>query len=151
MSGQLNHECGIAVVRLRKPLAYFQDRYGDCLWGFKKLFLLMEKQHNRGQDGVGIGCAKLNMAKGQPYIFRRRDAVRDSLARIFRRELKKVNKMARKEIVDLVGDDVMEGIKAGIFDDFPIWEHKIYREKPVFCQADTTLVMFRKWVRQFYL
>ena len=57
----------------------------------------------------------------------------------------------RKEIVDFVGDDVMEGIKAGIFDDIPIWEHKIYREKPVFCQADKTLVMFRKWVRQFYL
>ena len=57
----------------------------------------------------------------------------------------------RNEIVDFVGDDVMEGIKAGIFDDFPIWEHKIYREKPVFCQADNTLVMFRKWVRQFYL
>ena len=57
----------------------------------------------------------------------------------------------RKEIVDLVGDDVMQGIKAGIFDDFPIWEHKIYREKPVFCKADTTLVMFRKWVRQFYV
>jgi phenylpropionate dioxygenase-like ring-hydroxylating dioxygenase large terminal subunit len=57
----------------------------------------------------------------------------------------------RNEIVDLAGDDVMEGIKSGIFDDFPIWEHKIYREKPVFCQADETLVLFRKWVRQFYL
>ena len=57
----------------------------------------------------------------------------------------------RKEIVDLVGDDVMEGIKAGIFDDYPIWEHKIFREKPVFCKEDKTLVLFRKWVRQFYL
>ncbi len=57
----------------------------------------------------------------------------------------------RKEIVDLAGDDVMEGIKSGIMDDYPIWEHKIYREKPVFCQGDKTLVMFRKWVRQFYL
>ena len=53
MSDHLNHECGIAVVRLRKPLAYFQDRYGDALWGFRKLFLLMEKQHNRGHDGAG--------------------------------------------------------------------------------------------------
>ena len=57
----------------------------------------------------------------------------------------------RKEIVDLVGDDVMVGIKEGIFDDFPIWEHKIFREKPVFCKEDKTLVLFRKWVRQFYL
>jgi phenylpropionate dioxygenase-like ring-hydroxylating dioxygenase large terminal subunit len=57
----------------------------------------------------------------------------------------------RKEIVDLVGDDVMEGIKAGIDDDYPIWEHKIYRAKPVFCKADQSLVGFRKWVRQFYV
>ena len=57
----------------------------------------------------------------------------------------------RKEIVDLVGDDVMRGIKAGINDDLPIWRHKIYREKPVFCKGDTSLVGFRKWVRQFYL
>ena len=56
----------------------------------------------------------------------------------------------RKEIVDFVGDEVMRGIKAGIFDDFPIWEHKIYRPKPVFCKGDQTLVTFRKWVRQFY-
>ncbi len=108
MSDHLNHECGIAVVRLRKPLAYFQDRYGDCLWGFKKLFLLMEKQHNRGQDGVGIGCAKLYMKKGQPYIFRRRDAARDSLAGIFRSELKRVNRMARKGVVDLDDPELMK-------------------------------------------
>ncbi|MFP6899041.1 MAG: amidophosphoribosyltransferase, partial [Roseibacillus sp.] len=103
-----NHECGIAVVRLRKPLAYFQDRYGDSLWGFRKLFLLMEKQHNRGHDGVGIGCAKLNMPKGLPYIFRRRDAAKDSLASLFRRELKKVNKMARKGIVKLDDPDLLK-------------------------------------------
>lgn len=57
----------------------------------------------------------------------------------------------RKEILDLVGDDVMRGIKEGINDDMPIWRHKIYRPKPVFCKADTGLVGFRKWVRQFYI
>jgi phenylpropionate dioxygenase-like ring-hydroxylating dioxygenase large terminal subunit len=57
----------------------------------------------------------------------------------------------RNEIVDLVGDEVMRGIKAGIDDDMPIWRHKIYREKPVFCKGDTSLVGFRKWVRQFYI
>ncbi|MEH6550914.1 MAG: Rieske 2Fe-2S domain-containing protein [Pseudomonadales bacterium] len=57
----------------------------------------------------------------------------------------------RKEIVDLVGDDVMRGIKEGIGDDMPIWTHKIYREKPVFCKGDTSLIGFRKWVRQFYV
>ena len=71
MSDELTHECGIAAVRLRKPLEYYYDRYGTALWGFNKLFLLMEKQHNRGQDGIGIGCVKLGMDLGQPYIFRR--------------------------------------------------------------------------------
>ena len=97
MSDFLTHECGIAAVRLRKPLAYYYDRYGTCLWGFQKLFLLMEKQHNRGHDGVGIGCAKLNMPLGSPYIFRRRDAEKDSLASLFRTEMKSFNKLARKE------------------------------------------------------
>jgi amidophosphoribosyltransferase len=101
MSDFLKHECGIAAVRLRKPLEYYQDRYGSCLWGFQKLFLLMEKQHNRGHDGVGIGCAKLNMPMGQPYIFRRRDAEKDSLASLFRGEIKWFNKMARKGVLDV--------------------------------------------------
>ncbi|MDB4813771.1 hypothetical protein OAH20_01820 [bacterium] len=100
MSDTLKHECGIAVVRLKKPLAYFQDRYGSALWGFNKLFLLMEKQHNRGQDGVGIGCAKIGMPAGQPYIFRRRDSKKDSLAKLFRSELKSIDRMARKEMID---------------------------------------------------
>jgi amidophosphoribosyltransferase len=108
MSDDLNHECGIAVVRLRKPLAYYQDRYGSALWGFNKLFLLMEKQHNRGHDGVGIGCAKLDMALGQPYIHRKRDAAKDSLAGVFRNELKRFNKMVRKGELDLKDP---EGIK----------------------------------------
>ena len=96
MSDPLKHECGIAVVRMRKPLAYYKDRYGSALWGFNKLFLLMEKQHNRGQDGVGIGCVKLNMPIGAPYMFRRRDSARDSLAGLFKREMKRLNKEVRK-------------------------------------------------------
>ncbi len=100
MSDPLTHECGIAVVRLKKPLAYFQDKYGSALWGFNKLFLLMEKQHNRGQDGVGIGCAKIGMPAGQPYIFRRRDSKKDSLASLFRTELKKLSKKQRKGQID---------------------------------------------------
>jgi len=99
MSDPLTHECGIAVVRLKKPLAYYQDRYGSALWGFNKLFLLMEKQHNRGQDGVGIGCAKIGMPPGQPYIFRRRDAKKDSLAKLFRSEIKELEKMTRKGVI----------------------------------------------------
>jgi len=107
MSDFLKHECGIAVVRLKKPLAYYQDRYGSALWGFNKLFLLMEKQHNRGQDGVGIGCAKIGMPAGQPYIFRRRDAKKDSLAKLFRTEMKELSKNVRKgHIIDSDPEDL---------------------------------------------
>lgn len=100
MSDFLTHECGIAAVRLRKPLAYYYDRYGTCLWGMNKLFLLMEKQHNRGQDGTGIGCVKLNMPIGQPYVQRRRGIESDALAQIFRKEVKSFFKMDRKGKLD---------------------------------------------------
>jgi len=100
MSDFLKHECGIAAVRLRKPLAYYYDRYGTSLWGLNKLFLLMEKQHNRGQDGTGIGCVKLNMPIGQPYVFRRRGIEQDALAQIFRKEIKNFGKMSRKGELD---------------------------------------------------
>ena len=100
MSDFLTHECGIAAVRLRKPLAYYYDRYGTCLWGLNKLFLLMEKQHNRGQDGTGIGCVKLNMPIGQSYVHRRRGIEKDALAEIFRKETKNFFKMSRKGIMN---------------------------------------------------
>ena len=100
MSDFLKHECGIAAVRLRKPLAYYQDRYGTSLWGLNKLFLLMEKQHNRGQDGTGIGCVKLGMPIGQSYVHRRRSSEKDGLAELFRKELKTFYKRARKGYLD---------------------------------------------------
>ena len=96
MGDFLKHECGIAAVRLRKPLAWYHDRHGTCLWGLHKLFLLMEKQHNRGQDGTGIGCVKLNMPNGLPYVHRRRGIEKDALAAIFRKEIKRFHKMSRK-------------------------------------------------------
>jgi amidophosphoribosyltransferase len=64
MSDPLGHECGVALVRLRKPLAHYEQRYGTPLWGFLKLFLLMEKQHYRGQDGAGVGCVKFDVPAG---------------------------------------------------------------------------------------
>ena len=108
MSDPIKHECGIAVVRLRKPLSYYKDKYGTALWGLNKLFLLMEKQHNRGQDGIGIGCVKLEMPLGQPYIFRRRDAKKDSMAYVFRKELKSFNRMVRKGILDPEDPDAVK-------------------------------------------
>ena len=73
MSEFISHECGIALVRLKKPLAYYQEKYGTPLWGFYQLFLLMEKQHNRGQDGAGVACVKFDVPVGEPYMFRERN------------------------------------------------------------------------------
>ncbi len=84
MSDRITHECGVAMVRLLKPLAYYQEKYGTPLWGFTKLFLLMEKQHNRGQDGAGVACVKLDMPAGAPFMFRERNIKSNPLDRIFR-------------------------------------------------------------------
>lgn len=100
MSDFLTHECGIAAVRLRKPMAYYQDRYGTSLWGFNKLFLLMEKQRNRGQDGIGIGCCKLGMPIGSPYIFRKRSAAKNCMEKVFNGELKSFSKAVRNDQID---------------------------------------------------
>lgn len=72
MSDAIKHECGIAMIRLLKPLDYYREKYGDALWGLNKLYLLMEKQHNRGQEGAGMAAVKLNAAPGEEYIFRER-------------------------------------------------------------------------------
>ncbi len=72
MSEALKHECGIALVRLRKPISYYTEKYGTSLYGMNKLYLLMEKQHNRGQEGAGLACIKLNAQPGNEYIFRER-------------------------------------------------------------------------------
>lgn len=87
MSDKITHECGVAMVRLLKPLAYYQEKYGTPLWGFTKLFLLMEKQHNRGQDGAGVACVKADMPAGQPFMFRERCVKANPLDRIFKQLL----------------------------------------------------------------
>lgn len=84
MSDSLRHECGIALVRLLKPLSHYQEKYGTPLWGFSKLFLLMEKQHNRGQDGAGVACVKLEVPAGEPYLFRERQVKANPLDKIFK-------------------------------------------------------------------
>ena len=72
MSEALKHECGIALVRLRKPISFYTEKYGTPLYGMNKLYLLMEKQHNRGQEGAGLACIKLAAQPGSEYIFRER-------------------------------------------------------------------------------
>ena len=91
MSDRITHECGIALVRLLKPLGYYQEKYGTPLWGFYKLFLLMEKQHNRGQDGAGVACVKLEAPLGEPFMYRERCVKSNPLDRIFKLLLKDYN------------------------------------------------------------
>ena len=100
MSETLKHECGIALIRLRKPLQHYIRKYGSALWGVNHLFLLMEKQHNRGQDGVGIGCAKLNMEKGYPYMFRDRSSKSNSLGEVFKTHLDHFHQMVEEKMID---------------------------------------------------
>lgn len=83
MSDQIKHECGIAYIRLLKPLSFYQQKYGTALFGLNKLYLLMEKQHNRGQDGAGIATIKLDVKPGNRYISRHRSMAQNAVADIF--------------------------------------------------------------------
>ncbi len=97
MSDAITHECGLAFIRLRKPFSHYQQKYGSVMWGLNKLYLLMEKQHNRGQDGAGIASVKLNVEPGYPFLSRMRSSNNQPIADIFRQvgeeftELQKFN------------------------------------------------------------
>ena len=79
----IKHECGVVLLRLLKPLSYYKEKYGTELYGLNKLYLLMEKQHNRGQEGAGLGCVKLDAEPGNEYIFRERAEGADAISKIF--------------------------------------------------------------------
>lgn len=85
MSDRIQHECGIALVRLLKPLDYYTEKYGSWQYGLNKLYLLMEKQHNRGQDGAGVANIKLDLPPGTPYIYRHRSNEREPIRQVFDR------------------------------------------------------------------
>lgn|SRR5574344_235491 len=79
----LKHDCGVALVRLLKPLEYYQQKYGTWMFGLNKLYLMMEKEHNRGQEGAGLACLKLNSLPGNEYIFRERAEGSNAITEIF--------------------------------------------------------------------
>lgn len=79
----IKHECGIAMIRLLKPLSYFEEKYGSVYYGLNKLYLIMEKEHNRGQEAAGIGCVKLDTPPGEEYIFRQRAQGSDAITHVF--------------------------------------------------------------------
>ena len=82
---ELKHECGVAMIRLLKPLEYYEKKYGTWAYGFNKLYLMMEKQHNRGQEGAGFATVKLNTEPGNEYMFREKAVGKDAITEIFSR------------------------------------------------------------------
>lgn len=96
MSDSIKHECGIAFLRLRKPLQYYIDKYGTPTYAVNKMYLLMQKQHNRGQDGVGVGNIKLDMQPGSRYISRYRTTNTQPIDEIFGKIGKKYRKLQKE-------------------------------------------------------
>jgi len=94
MSDAIKHECGIALLQLKKPLSYYKEKYGSALFGINKMYLLMEKQHNRGQDGAGFASIKFNMSPGQRYISRVCSAESQPIQKIF----KTINERIQKQL-----------------------------------------------------
>ena len=95
MSDQIKHECGLAFIRLRKPFSYYQKKYGTVMWGLNKLYLLMEKQHNRGQDGAGVAAVKLDVEPGYPFLHRIRSAAPQAISDVFRQIGEEVNDLEK--------------------------------------------------------
>jgi amidophosphoribosyltransferase len=95
MSDEIKHECGLAFIRLRKPFSYYQQKYGTVMWGLNKLYLLMEKQHNRGQDGAGVAAVKLNVEPGYPFLNRIRSNANQPIADIFTQINKEVTELEK--------------------------------------------------------
>ncbi|HHG86665.1 MAG TPA: amidophosphoribosyltransferase, partial [Bacteroidetes bacterium] len=96
MSDPIKHECGIGLIRLRKPLSYYQKKYGSPLWGLNKMYLLLEKQHNRGQDGAGLATIKMDVSEGQPYLARKRNNQAAPLTGLFQSFHKELEALERK-------------------------------------------------------
>lgn len=97
MSDPIKHECGLAFIRLRKPFSYYQQQYGSALWGLNKLYLLMEKQHNRGQDGAGVAAIKLNVEPGYPFMNRIRSNANQAIADVFQQIGKQIEEFEKSQ------------------------------------------------------
>ena len=96
----LKHECGVAMIRLRKPLSYYQEKYGTWMYGLNKLYLLMEKQHNRGQEGAGLAVVKLGTQPGEEYLFRERAEGTGAIQEIFDTVHSTLGAVPREQLAD---------------------------------------------------
>ena len=127
MSELIKHECGIALLQLKKPLSFYKDKYGSALYGINKMYLLMEKQHNRGQDGAGFASIKYNMSPGQRYISRVRSAKSQPIQHIFKIIKERIEKQLQitpellshpeklKEEVPYIGEVMLGHVRYGTF------------------------------------
>ena len=97
MSDQIKHECGIALIRLLKPLEFYQKKYGSKSYGANKMYLMMEKQHNRGQDGAGLASVKIGAKPGEKYIFRERSSAKQPIQEVFTRVNERINDSKESE------------------------------------------------------
>jgi amidophosphoribosyltransferase len=141
MSDSIKHECGIALIRLRKPLEFYQVKYGDWRYGLEKLYLLMEKQHNRGQDGAGVVCIKTGLDPGKKYIFRHRSNNSNPIQDIFDKindEFKKVEEQNPERLNDpgwaknnlsFAGELFLGHLRYGTYGNYKIdYVHPVNRE-----------------------
>ncbi|MAH20363.1 MAG: amidophosphoribosyltransferase, partial [Flavobacteriaceae bacterium] len=127
MSDAIKHECGIAHIRLLKPLEYYKNKYGTAFYGINKMYLIMEKQHNRGQDGAGFASIKLNMDPGQRYISRVRSVAQQPIQDIFAQINERINKVLdenpqlkndvsnQKQMTPYLGEVMLGHVRYGTF------------------------------------
>ena len=109
MSDEIKHECGLAFIRLRKPFSYYQQKYNSVLYGLNKLYLLMEKQHNRGQDGAGVAAVKLNTEPGYPFLYRLRSNATQPIADLFSQIGKEISEVEKHQPDILQHPGLMKG------------------------------------------
>ena len=100
----LKHECGIAMIRLLKPLSYYKEKYGTEAYALNKLYLMMEKQHNRGQEGAGIASVKIITEPGHEYMFREKGLGKDAIADIFAKVHQQIDETAPGEVPPFIGE-----------------------------------------------
>ena len=116
MSDQIKHECGIALIRLLKPLEFYQKKYGSKSYGANKMYLMMEKQHNRGQDGAGLATVKIGAKPGEKYIFRERSSAKQPIQEVFTRVNERINDSKESEgIVPFQAELLLGHVRYGTF------------------------------------
>ena len=127
MSDTIKHECGIALIRLLKPLDFYKEKYGTAFYGINKMYLMLEKQHNRGQDGAGLASIKLDMQPGERYISRIRSNEAQPVQDIFTRINQRINEgfkanpslrddvTLQKRELPYIGEVIMGHVRYGTF------------------------------------